>query len=225
MSCQVAVYPLNTMDVDKAVENILARMNWEGVVDAGFNYSTPGGKMRIIAGEMRGRHLKTVAGWKTRPTADKVKGAIFNVLQDKIIGAEVLDLFAGTGNLAFEALSRGARTAVLVESNSAAQKVIRENILLTQLTGKATLYPMDAFAFLDQYQKGQFDLIFLDPPYRQDLISRVLEKLAELNCLQPNGVIVAETAKDETMMVHNSFEIRKTGEYGDTKIWYLQRGI
>lgn len=179
--------------------------------------------MRIIAGEMRGRRLKTPAGCQTRPTADKVKGAIFNVLQDKIPGSVVLDLFAGTGNLAIEALSRGAKKAVLVESNPEAQKVIRENITLTRISDKARLYPVDAFAFLAHSQTEIFDLIFLDPPYKKDLITRVLRELVGSGLLQPEGVIIAETAKNEEVITGKAFEVRKTGEYGDTKIWYLQR--
>ncbi|MHB1651081.1 MAG: 16S rRNA (guanine(966)-N(2))-methyltransferase RsmD [Desulfitobacteriaceae bacterium] len=179
--------------------------------------------MRIIAGEMRGRRLKTVAGWQTRPTADKVKGAIFSVLQDKLPGALVLDLFAGTGNLALEALSRGAKSAVLVETDPAAQKVIRENILLSQLKNKIKFYPMDAFAYLAQDGENVFDLIFIDPPYRKDLAARALGKLVEPCRLSPYGVIVTETARDEVLVTNSTFEVRKTGEYGDTKIWYLQR--
>lgn len=178
--------------------------------------------MRIIAGEMRGRRLKTVAGMDTRPTADKIKGAIFNVLREKIDQARVLDLFAGTGNLAFEALSRGAREVVLVEKAFPAQKVIQEN--LSNLGGEQTqLFGMDAFEFLRQYPEEQFDLIFLDPPYHKELVSKALILLGNPCRLTLSGVIVAETASNEELQVSEPFEIRKTGEYGDTKIWYIQR--
>ncbi|HVJ50568.1 16S rRNA (guanine(966)-N(2))-methyltransferase RsmD [Desulfitobacterium sp.] len=178
--------------------------------------------MRIIAGEMRGRKLKTVSGMDTRPTADKVKGAIFNVLREKVANARVLDLFAGTGNLALEALSRGAREVEIVEKAYLAQKVIQENLKLTG-EAQAQLFSLDAFEFLKQYPEKMFDLIFLDPPYRQGLVTRALSMLSEPCRLTLAGVIVAETASEEDLQVFEPFEIRKTSEYGNTKIWYIQR--
>ncbi len=178
--------------------------------------------MRIIAGTMRGRSLKTVEGLLTRPTSDKVKGAIFNVLRDKVVDTKVLDLFAGTGNLAIEALSRGAKEAVLVEESSAALKVIRENLELVGVLDRTKLIPQEALRYLSSSLEV-FDLIFLDPPYRQGLVARVLVKLANPCRLSPNGVIVVETSKDEEMIEVYPFEVRKVGNYGDTLIWYLQR--
>lgn len=180
--------------------------------------------MRIIAGELRGRALKAVEGMKTRPTSDKVKGAIFNVLGDKVINARVLDLFAGTGNLAIEALSRGAQEAVLVENSHGAHRVIRENIEQMGVSKQAELFLMDSFLYLKRNPDKEFDLIFLDPPYRKELILKVISIFAENSYLKPSGVIIAETSKDETLDgVSYPFEIRKTGKYGDTMVWYLQR--
>jgi len=180
--------------------------------------------MRIIAGEMRGRQLKTVEGMQTRPTSDKVKGAIFNVLGDKVMDARVLDLFAGTGNLAIEALSRGSRNAVLVEKSLDAHQAIAKNIEQMGVGDKTKLLLMDAFKYIDRYPDEVFDLIFLDPPYREGLVLKVISTLKEHSRLAPNGVIVAETAKDEELDGDiYPFEIRKTGKYGDTKVWYLQR--
>lgn len=180
--------------------------------------------MRIIAGEQRGRKLKTVSGMETRPTADKVKGAIFNVLRGKVENARVLDLFAGTGNLALEALSRGAREAVLVEKAYPAQKVIQENLKLLG-DAQAKLHSMDAFEFLRQYPEQSFDLIFLDPPYRHELVNKALSLLNNPCRLTESGVIIAETSVEEKLQLCEPFEIRKTSEYGDTKIWYIQRSI
>lgn len=180
--------------------------------------------MRIIAGDMRGRKLKTVSGMDTRPTADKVKGAIFNVLKEKVEDARVLDLFAGTGNLALEALSRGAREVVLVEKAYPAQKVIQENLKLIG-EAQAKLFSMDAFEFLKQYPEVSFDLIFLDPPYRHELVNKALSILNKPCRLTESGVIIAETAVEEELQLCEPFEIRKTSEYGDTKIWYIQRTI
>ena len=180
--------------------------------------------MRIIAGEMRGRQLTAVAGMQTRPTSDKVKGAIFSVLGDKVLNARVLDLFAGTGNLAIEALSRGAREAVLVEKSLDAHRVIRENLEQIGVAHQAKLLLKDAFLYLKTYPNEVFDLIFLDPPYRQGLVTQAISALSENIYLTPTGVIIAETAKDEKLNGDiYPFEIRKTGKYGDTLVWYLQR--
>lgn len=179
--------------------------------------------MRIIAGDLRGRHLKAVEGLQTRPTSDKVKGAVFNVLGEKVIGAKVLDLFAGTGNLALEALSRGALSATLVEKQLSAQKVIRDNLQLTGTENRARLVPGDAFLFLKQNTEEMFDIIFLDPPYKRELIAKSLAILAEPCRLTENGVIIAETSKDEKLDQVKPFEVKKTGKYGDTLVWYLQR--
>jgi len=180
--------------------------------------------MRIIAGEMRGRKLKTVAGMLTRPTSDKVKGAIFNILGDKVLEARVLDLFAGTGNLALEALSRGSHDVVLVEMSREAHQVIRKNIEEMGMSHKTKLLQLDAFQYINRYPNEVFDLIFLDPPYRGGMVVKAISTFKGHACLAPNGVIIAETAKDEEIEGDiYPFEIRKTGEYGDTKVWYLQR--
>ncbi|HEY8875417.1 MAG TPA: 16S rRNA (guanine(966)-N(2))-methyltransferase RsmD [Desulfosporosinus sp.] len=180
--------------------------------------------MRIIAGEMRGRQLKTVEGMQTRPTSDKVKGAIFNVLGAKVLDAHVLDLFAGTGNLAIEALSRGSHDAVLVEKSRDAHRVILKNIEQMGVNHKVKLLLLDAFKYINRYPEEVFDLIFLDPPYREGLVLKAISTLKEHSCLAPGGVIIAETAKDEELNGDiYPFEIRKTGEYGETKVWYLQR--
>lgn len=180
--------------------------------------------MRIIAGEMRGRQLKAVGGMQTRPTSDKVKGAIFNVLGDKVLDARVLDLFAGTGNLAIEALSRGSREAVLVEKSFEAHQVIQKNLELTGVSQMAKLLLMDAFKYLQKNPSEVFDVIFLDPPYHKELVQKILLTFKEYSHLTPDGVIVAETSKDEELNGDiYPFEIRKTKEYGDTKVWYLQR--
>ncbi|AFM42547.1 RNA methyltransferase, RsmD family [Desulfosporosinus acidiphilus SJ4] len=183
--------------------------------------------MRIIAGEMRGRILKAVEGMMTRPTSDKVKGAIFNVLGDRVQDARVLDLFSGTGNLAFEALSRGAREAVLVEKSHNAHNVIRENMDRLGIGSKTKVLLVDAFKYLENNPDEVFNLIFLDPPYHKDLAAKSLAVLSCSSNLETNGVIIAETAKDEQLDVTDNtshpLEVRKISLYGDTKVWYIQR--
>lgn len=179
--------------------------------------------MRVIAGELRGRRLKTVSGLHTRPTADKVKGAIFNVLRDKVQDARILDLFAGTGNLTIEAISRGAKSAILVEMDSRALKVIADNIHNAGISECTVVFPVNAFSYLSAHQNEVYDLIFLDPPYRLGLVDKALLLLAQPCRLSEGGVIVAETGSKEELNLPEVFEIRQTGEYGDTKVWYLQK--
>jgi 16S rRNA (guanine966-N2)-methyltransferase len=179
--------------------------------------------MRIIAGEWKGRRLKTVKGHETRPTADKVKGAMFNVLGEKVLGARVLDLFAGTGNLSWEALSRGASSAILVEKDVKALSVAFQNRTLLGAEDRAQIVKAEAWQFLKNYSQGRFDLIFLDPPYRQGIVEQTLVIIKELEILNLNGVLIAETASKEKIEGDLSpLQIRLTKEYGDTKVWFLQ---
>lgn len=180
--------------------------------------------MRIISGDSKGRRLKTLKGNLTRPTSDKVKGAIFNIIGNKVIDSKVLDLFAGTGSLSLEALSRGAAEAVLVEKDRKAWEIVKDNTQMLGFQGKVHIYNMDAFSFLKQALLERYDLIFIDPPYRQGLTDRVLALIKEIIILNPNGVIIIETASDEEMTEDLGFlEVRFTKQYGDTKIWFIQQ--
>ncbi len=183
--------------------------------------------MRIISGNWKGRQLKTLKGMLTRPTADKIKGSIFNILAGRVDGACVLDLFAGSGSLSFEALSRGAAKAVLVEKSPQACGIIKENITLLGAEN-AAVYQMDACSFLKQNTE-RFDLVFIDPPYRQGLALKALTYMRDNPILKPKGIIIAETASDEVIEeglypedgIH-PLEIRIARAYGDTKIWFIQ---
>lgn len=182
--------------------------------------------MRIIAGEFRGRKLKAIRGMTTRPTSDKVKGAIFNILGPRVIQTKVLDLFAGTGSLALEAISRGALKAVLVEQDSSAWNTIRDNMSFLKDENKIFLFRSDAFSFLKQHGGEKFDLIFLDPPYYKGLAEKAINDLYQGSFLEPSGIIVVETAADETLdSLPEMLEIRIEREYGDTKIWFIQEKI
>ncbi|MCM1567582.1 MAG: 16S rRNA (guanine(966)-N(2))-methyltransferase RsmD [Dehalobacter sp.] len=179
--------------------------------------------MRIISGQWKGRNLKTVKGMNTRPTSDKVKGAIFNILAGKVMNARVLDLFAGTGNLSFEALSRGGRHAVLVEKDTSALETIRKNAEILGAVPRTSILRMDAMNFFKQAVQERFDLIFLDPPYRQGLADMALAYLQTQPLLNPGGVIIIETSSDETVDdAIDPLEIRLIREYGDTRLWFIQ---
>lgn len=177
--------------------------------------------MRIIAGHYRGRQLKAVPGLSTRPTADRVKEAVFSAIEPYLREAVVLDLFSGTGNIALEALSRGAKKAVLVEKDSLALKVIRDNVAKCGVSGNCIIFQDDAFQVLERLGQShqQFDLIYLDPPYQDGLYERALGLIEKKQLLKTNGVIVVESAKNALFLLENSiFCIYRERNYGETKI-------
>ena len=158
--------------------------------------------MRVIAGSSRGRRLALFEGRDVRPTPDRVREALFSILQSKLGGfsnLRVLDLFAGSGALAIEALSRGATSACLVDKTTASAKVIRENLELCQLSDKTKLIIRDAFLALTGFEPGSFDLVFIDPPYGQGLAERALVEVERLKLLSENGIVCAETGAGEIL--------------------------
>ena len=150
--------------------------------------------MKIVSGIYGGRHLKTLDGKTTRPTSDKVRGAIFNMIGPYFDGGRVLDLYAGSGGLSIEAVSRGMSGAVLVEKDRRAQNIVAENIQMTKESAKFQLLKMEAERALDQLE-GVFDLVFLDPPYAKEQIVSDIEKMAERNLLADDVMVVCETDK------------------------------
>ncbi len=150
--------------------------------------------LRVVAGEFGGRPLKTLEGKTTRPTTDKVKGAIFNMIGPFFDGGRVLDLFSGSGSLAIEAVSRGMSSAVLVEKDRRAQAIIQENIKMTKSEKQFQLLKMDAVRALTQLT-GQFDLVLLDPPYAKEQIVANITQLEEQGLLAEEVMLVCETDK------------------------------
>lgn len=180
--------------------------------------------MRIIAGEFRGRRLAAVKG-RIRPTSDQVREAMFNILGPAVKNAVVLDLFAGTGALALEALSRGAREAVLVEEQGAALEVLRRNVETLEVRDRARVLPLPVTAALKKLaaQKVKFDLIFLDPPYGRGLAAVTLATLANLELLHPGGQVVAEASRLETLPEQvGSLTLRLSRTYGDTRVAFYE---
>ena len=147
--------------------------------------------MRVITGKARGVSLKTPAGMTTRPTADRVKEAMFSIIQFDIPTASVLDLFGGTGQLGIEALSRGAKCAVFVDDNENACRLIRENLQRTHMDTEATVIRSDYLAFLKKCTE-RFDVVFLDPPYAEVFLENSLKMITEIDILQSGGIIVTE---------------------------------
>ena len=147
--------------------------------------------MRVITGSARGRRLGELEGMETRPTTDRVKEGLFNIIQFDIEGRKVLDLFAGTGQLGIECLSRGAASAVFVDRRADAVKLIRENLKVTDLTDRARVVAGDSVEYLKSVRE-KFDLILLDPPYAAGLLEPVIAHIARFDILAPHGIIVAE---------------------------------
>lgn len=150
--------------------------------------------MRVISGICGGLPLKSLPGLDTRPTTDKVKGAIFSILQGHIAGSGVLDLFSGSGAMGIEALSRGAKSAVLVDSSRKAVEIINKNLEFTKLGAKVVCLPAEKYL---SSCTEKFDLIFMDPPYFSSHISECMKIISEKNLLSDNGMIVAECDASE----------------------------
>lgn len=172
--------------------------------------------MRVITGSARGRKLETLEGLETRPTAEKVKEAEFSMIQFEIEGRVVLDLFAGSGQLGIEALSRGAKSAVFVDANPAAIKIIRSNLEKTGLSQQASVAAGDFEQFLT-YTKTVFDIVFMDPPYSQGLIDKALPLVVPH--VSDYGVIICEAARIDTLPEEaGDFKLVRESKYGKTKL-------
>ena len=170
--------------------------------------------MRVISGKARGVQLKTPDGMTTRPTADRVKEALFSIIQFDIPTAKVLDLFGGTGQLGIEALSRGAKSAVFVDTGEPACRLIRENLRRTKLEADATVIRSDYLAYLKRC-KEKFDIIFLDPPYAEVFLENALKCIAEIDILQSGGIIIAERPVGKEIPVElEGFTRSKDYKYG-----------
>lgn len=180
--------------------------------------------MRIISGKNRGRQLKTLEGMNTRPTADRVKESLFNIIYAKVLDAKVLDLFAGSGALGLEAISRGAKSCVFVDSSKEAMAVIKKNIELCGAKDKAEIRNMDyELAMKKSLAVNEtFDLIFVDPPYGKDISENVLNKIEPL--LADSGTLIIETdEKDFLSDKVGSLVKTDVRRYGRTVISFFVR--
>lgn len=183
--------------------------------------------MRVIAGTARSLPLKTVEGKDTRPTTDRIKETLFNMLQTRLSEAAFLDLFSGSGAIGIEALSRGASEACFVESNKVAAACIRENLEFTRLKDRAAVMECDAVSAIHRLQgKGKrFDIIFMDPPYEQQLEKQALEALRETDLLDEDTLIIVEAAKetDFSYVEAMGYTIEKQKEYKNNQHVWISR--
>ncbi len=186
--------------------------------------------MRIITGKARGTKLQTLAGEATRPTAERTKEAVFSIINFDILGARVLDLFAGSGQLGLEALSRGAKYAVFNDSSREAAAIIRANAEKTHFLDVCEILSTDWQPVLRRFaNKETFDLVFLDPPYAGGFLPKVLAKMIEWDLLAEGAVIVCESADESDVFggneeLKNQFSVRRVARYGAACVTILERG-
>ncbi len=182
--------------------------------------------MRIIAGSRRSLPLKAPRGTDTRPTQDRTKETLFNVLQNDLAGSRFLDLFAGSGSIGLEALSRGASEAVMVENSREAARCIKENISFTKFEDRAVLMECDVLAALKRLDGSMpFDIVFMDPPYRSGVEYEVAAALSEAGYITEDTVFVAEAALDTPtdFAGRAGFEIYKTKDYKTNRHIFMRR--
>lgn len=172
--------------------------------------------MRVITGKAKGISLKTPQGMRTRPTADRVKEALFSIIRFHVPGARVLDLFGGTGQLGIEALSQGAEYAVFVDAREDACGLIRENLKRTHLEKQASVLRCDYMEYLRRCREC-FDVIFLDPPYAEDFLENALNRITEIDILRSGGIIVTERPLGKELhQVFPGYSCSKDYKYGKT---------
>lgn len=182
--------------------------------------------MRVIAGKAKRMPLKTVPGMDTRPTTDRIKETLFNMLQDELYDSRFLDLFSGSGGIGIEAISRGASEAVFVESNRKAAECIRGNLEFTRLAGQARVLTMDVFQALTRLEgEAPFQIIFMDPPYDHLWERRVLEALAHSSIVNEDTLIIVEASigTDFSYLDELGYEIIKRKEYKTNTHMFLRR--
>jgi len=176
--------------------------------------------MRIIAGNNKGAVLKTISDRKTRPTLGRVREALFSILADKVIDAEVLDLFAGSGSLGIEALSRGAKSVMFIDNNPECIQIIRKNLIKFGLNSKGSSYIRDACKTINflANQNKKFDIVLMDPPYNTDELDKIMNNTPLKDILNIGAVLVVEHSKRKTLPCPNSKELClvKSRRYGDT---------
>ena len=180
--------------------------------------------MRVIAGEAKGRRLRPVPGNVTRPITDRVKGALFNILGERVAGASVLDLFAGTGSVGIEALSRGAQRTVFVEQDRRALRTIRENLHATHLRERAVIIPRDVFDYLARLRpEEKFDIIYVAPPQYRGLWARTLRALDRKTPLTPQGVVIVQIfPKEYEPLALRNLVLTDQRHYGSTLLCFYE---
>lgn len=179
--------------------------------------------MRVITGSARGHKLRTPEGKNTRPTTDKIKESLFNILAPDLIDCEFLDLFSGSGGIGIEALSRGAKHAVFVDMAGECKEIIESNLKFTKLLDKAEIYRQEAGTAIQQLGRNgrKFDFIFMDPPYEGGFIEPTLEAIVKADILKEDGLIIVERAAKFSLNPVFGLKIKREKEYKTTTMTFL----
>ena len=181
--------------------------------------------MRIISGKARGTKLYTLEGTNTRPTLDRVKESIFNIIQGEIEDAVILDLFAGSGAIGLECLSRGAKKAVLCDKSKEAMKIIKKNIEKTHMEEKTHCINDGYETCLEKLKDEKFDIIYIDPPYATDYVLKALKKIKEIGIVKKESLIIVETDDEQRILKDiGNIEIKIVDKrkYGRATIIFLE---
>lgn len=182
--------------------------------------------MRVISGTLRGKKLKTLEGENTRPTLDRVKEALFSIIQFDIENASVLDLFAGSGSLGIETLSRGAKQVIFCDNSKDAIEIIKQNVAATRFTEKSEIINKDYMSTLEAIKHQKFDIIFLDPPYRSDFAKESLNYIITNDLLSKNGIVIIETDdinKKQGILDTKGIKIVDTRKYGSVMLIFVRK--
>lgn len=183
--------------------------------------------MRVIAGTARSLKLETPPGLDVRPTTDRIKETLFNIINNHLYGCDFLDLFSGSGAIGIEALSRGADTAAFVDNSAVSLEYVRKNLEHTHLAGKAEVIRSDAVSAIKRLasQNRSFDIIFMDPPYDHELEKAALQAVSECNILKENGIVIIEALEntDFAYVEDMDFDLYRTKSYGSNKHVFLER--
>jgi 16S rRNA (guanine966-N2)-methyltransferase len=175
--------------------------------------------MRVISGSAKGKALKTLDDLSIRPTGDRVKEAVFSVIQFDVPNANVLDLFSGSGAMGIEALSRGAKNAVFVDISDKSLSVARQNLTACRLAERAALINKPHDSFIREYKGEKFDIAFLDPPYKKNLIIDAISLIDTCGVMSTYGIIICEASAEENIPKRiGSFTVRKSYRYGKTRV-------
>lgn len=180
--------------------------------------------MRVISGTARGTHLEAPEGDSTRPTTDRIKETLFNMISFDMPQCELLDLFSGSGAISIECLSRGGSRAVLVEKDKKAIEIIKKNLDRTHLKDKAVIIEMDVINALDNLEGNKFDIVFMDPPYSLANIEIILQKIVNNDFLAENGYIILERSTNTIVKLPQNLVLWKEKKYKTTTLSFIRKG-
>lgn len=181
--------------------------------------------MRVISGSARGLRLKAPEGFSTRPTTDRIKESLFNIISADLYGCRFLDLFSGSGAIGIEALSRGAELAVMVDTDYRSIKIINDNIRAARFENRSEVFKCDVSSAVSRLgmRNAKFDIIFMDPPYNKDYVNSTLRYIVEADILEDDGYIIAEQSQEDSAPDIEGLDVFRIKDYKITKMTFLKK--